>query len=41
MRKLLFEGLIRAPLTERPPVAGEAALGERRFLDTGRCFGEW
>ena len=28
MRKLLFEGLIRAPLTERPPSPDEAALAE-------------
>jgi Ni,Fe-hydrogenase III small subunit len=28
MRKLLFESLIRSPLTERPPCADEAALVE-------------
>lgn len=28
MRKLLFEGLIRRPLTERPPSPGAAAAGE-------------
>lgn len=28
MRKLLFESLIRPPLTERPPLAGEAAIDE-------------
>ncbi len=28
MRKLLFQGLIRAPLTERPPDADDSALAE-------------
>jgi Ni,Fe-hydrogenase III small subunit len=34
MRKLLFKGLIRPPLTERPPSASDAAIGElARALD--------
>ena len=28
MRKILVDGLLRNPLTERPPVAGDAALAE-------------
>jgi Ni,Fe-hydrogenase III small subunit len=28
MRKLILEGLLRSPLTELPPLPGEAALGE-------------
>jgi len=38
MRRLLLEGLIRSPLTDRPPAVDASAVGElaRRLADTSR-----